>query len=160
MIKYLAMSAVIVLGIGVVVAAWVNRDLIRIKMASAYAHVAPKPGASSSVAGGVVASMSGDAPWALSALPECLTQVSKSSGSRRYVRAHLPRSAVRVVPPARLSFADCTISIDGDEAFVRRGADRFRIPPSVQFYRARGEVAMMRETPASVELRVYQPVRP
>jgi hypothetical protein len=104
--------------------------------------------------------MSGDAPWALSALPECLTQVSKSTGSRRYVRAHLPRNAVRVMPPARLSYADCTISIDDDEAFVRRGADRFRIPPSVQFYRVRGEVAMMRETAASVELRVYQPVRP
>jgi hypothetical protein len=154
------MSAVIVLGIGVVVAAWVNRDLIRIKMASVYAHVAPKPGASSPASSAAISSMSGDAPWALSALPECLTQVSKSSGSRRYVRAHLPRSAVRVVPPARLSYADCTISIDGDEAFVRLGADRFRIPPSVQFYRARGEVAMMRETAASVELRIYQPVRP
>lgn len=160
MIKYLAVSTVIVLGIGVVVAAWANRDLIRIKIASVYARAAPKPGASSPLSSGAIASMSGDAPWALSALPECLTQVSKSSGSGRYVRAHLPRSAVRVVPPARLSFGDCTISIDGDEAFVRRGADRFRIPPSVQFYRARGEVAMMRETAASVELRVYQPVRP
>ena len=160
MIKYLAMSAVIVLGIGVVVAAWVNRDLIRIKMASVYARVAPKPGVSSSMSSGGTASMSGDAPWALSALPECLTQVSKSTGSRRYVRAHLPHSARRIVPPARLAYGDCTISIDGDEAFVRRGSDRFRIPPRVQFYRVRGEVAMIRETAASVELRVYQPVRP
>lgn len=160
MIKYLAMSTVIVLGVGVIVAAWVNRDLIRIKIASVYARVAPKPGASSPVSSGAIAPMSGDAPWALSALPECLTQVSESSGSGGYVRAHLPRSAVRIVPPARLSYGDCTISIDGDEAFVRRGTDRFRIPPSVQFYRAQGEVAMMRETGASVELRVYQPVRP
>ena len=150
----------IVLGIGVLAAAWANRDLIRVKIASVYARVAPKPGASSPVSSGAVASLSGDAPWALSALPECLTQVSKSSGSRRYVRAHLPRGAVRIVPPARLSYGDCTISIDGDEAFVRRGADRFRIPPSVQFYRARGEVAMMRETAASVELRIYQPAQP
>ena len=160
MIKYLAVSTVIVLGIGVLAAAWASRDLIRVKIASVYARVAPKPGASSPVSSGAVASLSGDAPWALSALPECLTQVSKSSGSGRYVRAHLPRSAVRVVPPARLSYGDCTISIDDDQAFVRRGADRFRIPPSVQFYRARGEVAMMRETAASVELRIYQPVQP
>ena len=160
MIKYLAVSTVIVLGIGVLAAAWASRDLIRVKIASVYARVAPKPGASSPVSSGAVASLSGDAPWALSALPECLTQVSKSSGSGRYVRAHLPRSAVRVVPPARLSYGDCTISIDDDQAFVRRGADRFRIPPSVQFYRARGEVAMMRETAASVELRIYQPAQP
>jgi hypothetical protein len=154
------MSTAIVLGVGVVVAAWVNRDLIRIKIASAYARVPPKPGASSRVSAGGVAPMSGDAPWVLSALPECLTQVSKSSGSKRYVRAHLPRSAVRIVPPARLSYGNCTIAIDGDEAIVRRGTDRFRIPPSVQFYRTQGEVAMMRETAASVELRVYQPVQP
>jgi hypothetical protein len=159
-IKYLAVSTVIVLGIGVVVAAWVNRELIRIKIASVYARVGPKPGATSPVTNGAIAPMSGDAPWALSALPECLTQVSKSSGSARYVRAHLPQSAVRVVPPARLSYGDCTISIDDDEAIVRRGTDRFRIPPSVQFYRARGEVAMMRETAANVELRIYQPVHP
>lgn len=154
------MSTAIVLGIGVVVAAWVNRDLIRIKIASVYARVAPRPAASSPMSDGAIAPMSGDAPWALSALPECLTQVSKSSGSGRYVRAHLPRSAVRIVPPARLSYGDCTISIEGDEAFVRRGADRFRIPPSVQFYRAQGEVEMIRETAASVELRVYAPARP
>jgi hypothetical protein len=154
------MSTAIVFGVAIVVAAWVNRDLIRIKIASVYARVAPKPGASSPAASGAVAPMSGDAPWALSALPECLSQVSKSIGSMRYVRAHLPRSAIRVVPPARLSYGDCTISIHDDEAFVRRGTDRFRIPPRVQFYRARGEVAMIRETAASVELRIYQPAQP
>ena len=77
----------IVLGFGVVVAAWVNRDLIRIKIASVYARVAPKPGASSPASSAAIAPMSGDAPWALSALPECFTQVSESSGSGRYVRA-------------------------------------------------------------------------
>jgi hypothetical protein len=154
------MSTVIVLTIGVVVAAWVNRDLIRIKMASVYARVAPKPGASSSVAIGAVAPLSGDAPWALSALPECLTQLSKSSGSTRYVIAHLPKNAVRIAPPARLAFGDCTIAIDGREAFVRRGGDRFRIPPSVQFYRAGAELVMLRAAAGSVELRVYQPEKP
>jgi len=154
------MSTVIVLGIGVVVAAWVNRDLIRIKMASVYARVAPKPGASSRVRSGAIAPLSGDAPWALSALPECLTQLSKSTGSTRYVMAHLPKNAVRIAPPAHLAFGDCTIAIDGLQAFVRRGDDRFRIPPSVQFYRAGTEFAMLRAAAGSVELRVYQPVKP
>ncbi len=160
MIKYLAVSTVIVFGIGVVVAAWVNRDLIRIKIASVYARVAPKPGASSRLRSGSIAPLSGDAPWALSALPECLTQVSKSTGSTRYVLAHLPKNAVWIAPPAHLAFGDCTIAIDGREAFVRRGDDRFRIPPSVKFYRAGGEFVMLREAARSVELRVYQPGRP
>ncbi|HLY01813.1 MAG TPA: hypothetical protein VKR56_04870 [Candidatus Cybelea sp.] len=154
------MSTVIVLGIGVVVAAWVNRDLIRIKIASVYARVAPKPGASSRASRGAIAPLSGDAPWALSALPECLTQVSKSTGTARYVTAHLPKSASWIRPPAHLAFGDCTISIDGREAFVRRGSDRFRIPPSAQFYRDGGRIFMLREAPGSVELRVYQPVKP
>jgi hypothetical protein len=159
-IRYLAVSTVIVLGIGVVVAAWVNRDLIRIKIASVYARVAPKPGPSSRAPSVAIAPLSGDAPWALSALPECLTQISKSTGSMRYVIAHLPKNAVWIAPPAHLSFGDCAISIDGREAFVRRGNDRFRIPPSVKFYRAHGEIAMLREAAGSVELRVYQPGRP
>ena len=96
MIKYLAMSAVIVLGIGVVVAAWVNRDLIRIKMASVYARVAPKPGASSPASSGATASMSGDAPWALSALPECFEQLSVDTGPRAFLLRHLPAGSVRV----------------------------------------------------------------
>jgi hypothetical protein len=159
-IKYLAVSTVIVLGIGVLVAAWVQRDLIRIKIASVYARVAPKPGAPSRAQSGATAALSGDAPWALSALPECLTQISKSTGSARYVAAHLPKNAVWIVPPAHLSFGDCAISIDRREAFVRRGNDRFRIPPSVQFYHAGAEIVMMREAAGTVELRVYQPVKP
>jgi hypothetical protein len=154
------MSTVIVFGIGVAVAAWVNRDLIRIKMASVYARVAAKPGASGSVAIGAVAPLSGDAPWALSALPECLTQVSESTGSARYVMAHLPKNAVRIAPPAHLAFGDCTIAIDGREAFVRRGDDRFRIPPSVQFYRAGARLVMLRQAAGSIGLRVYEPVKP
>lgn len=159
-VKYLLMSTVIVVGAAVLVAAWVNRDLIRIKIASVYARVAPKPGAPGAAVTGETAPLRGDAPWALSALPECLTQVSKSTGSASYVRAHLPPGAVRIVPPARLSYGDCKISIDGDQAFVRRGDDRFRVPPSVQFYRADGELAMMRESAGGVELRVYRPARP
>jgi hypothetical protein len=154
------MSTVIVLGIGVLVAAWVNRDLIRIKIASVYARVVPKPVTSSRGPNYRVAPLSGDAPWALSALPACVTQVSKSTGSARYVTARLPKNAVWIKPPAHLAFGDCTIAIDGREAFVRRGNDRFRIPPRVQFYRAGTEIVMLREAEGSVELRVYQPEKP
>jgi hypothetical protein len=58
-----------------------------------------------------------------------------------------------------LEYGDCTVTISGDEAFVRRGDDRFRIPPSVQFYRAPGLLALIRESASGAELRVYQPVQ-
>jgi len=155
--KYLLLSTVIVLGVAIVVAGWTNRDLIRIKIASVYARIPPKPAASSGFEGGAAAPLRGDAPWALSALPECLTQTSESNGSPAYVRAHLPAGAVRVAPPATLRYGDCSIRLVGDEAYVRRGADRLRIPPRVEFFRARGLLALLRETREGVELRVYEP---
>jgi hypothetical protein len=158
-IRYLLLSAAIVLGIAIVVAGWVNRDLIRIKIASVYLRVPPKLGAAGRREQGMTAPLRGDAPWALSALPECLMQTSESTGSPRYVRAHLPAGAVPIEPPATLAYSDCSIRIVGDEAYVRRGDDRFRIPPSVRFYRADGLLALVRETPGHVELRVYEPAQ-
>ena len=159
MIRYLILSAVIVIGTTVLVAAWVNRDLIRIKIASVYAPVPAKPGERNPADSGTAAPLQGDAPWALSALPECLTQTTKSRGPRAYVLAHLPAGAVAIAPPATLVYGDCSISIAGDEAYVRRGTDRLRIPPRARFYRAPGSLALFRETPDGAELRVYQPVR-
>jgi hypothetical protein len=149
---------VIVVGGAVLATAWVNRDLIRIRIASVYAG-SPKPAAPNEPIAGGGAPLRGDAPWALSALPECLIQTSESTGPSSYVRAHLPPGALAVAPPARLVYGDCAISIVGDEAYVQRGNDRLRIPPHVRFYRAAGLLAMIRETPKGAELRVYQPVK-
>lgn len=103
--------------------------------------------------------LAGDAPWALSALPDCLTQTSESTGSFDYVRAHLPPGAVRVVPPSTLVYGNCTLTIAGDQAYVRRGADRLRIPPVVRFYRAPGVLALIRLAAHASQLRIYQPVQ-
>jgi hypothetical protein len=156
LLRYLILSTVIILGVGVLVAAWANRDLIRIKIGSAYAHVQPKGADSGVPAQPQSAMLRGDAPWALSALPECLTQVSESSGPRRYVRARLPAGAAAIVPPATLVYGDCTITIAGDQAYVRRGDDRLHIPPHVQFYRASGLLALLREDSHGTQLRVYE----
>ncbi len=145
--------------VAVTVAGWVNRDLIRIKIASVYAPVPAKPGGPAGAGRATAAPLSGDAPWALSALPECLTQTSESTGSWAYVRTHLPAGAVPIVPPATLHYGDCSVTITGDEALVRRGNDRLRIPPRVQFYRAHDILAMIRETPHTVELRIYEPAQ-
>ena len=102
----------------------------------------------------------GDAPWALSALPECLSQLSVTTGSASFVRSHVPAGATPVVPPATLSYGDCTISVAGDEAEVRRGNDRFHIPGSVRFYRGPALLAVLRSGGGGNELRVYLPTHP
>lgn len=159
MIRYLILSTAIVLGIAVIVAGWANRDLIRIKIASVYARVPAKPGGASAVERGTAKPLEGDAPWALSALPECLEQTSESRGTLAYVRAKLPRAAVPIRPPAILRYGDCSITIAGEEAYVRRGLDRLRIPPRTQFYRVDGMLALMRESSSGDELRLYEPAR-
>jgi hypothetical protein len=70
--------------------------------------------------------------------------------------AHLPRGSVAVAAPVVLNYGDCTISVAGDEAYVKRGVDRYRIPPRVRFYRAPGFLALLREDSVGNELRVYQ----
>lgn len=158
MLRYLLLSTAIVVGAAMVIAAWVNRDLIRMKIASVYAH-ATKASPAQPHERAPVAGLTGDAPWALSALPECLMQTSESNGSLAYVRAHLPHGTEPIVPPATLVYGDCSIEIREGEAFVRRGADHLRIPPHVQFYRAEGVLALIRETGQGAELRVYQPAQ-
>ena len=139
-------------------AGWTNRDLIRIRIASAYGRVAAKPGGAGDERA-TASPLSGDAPWALSALPECLTQTSESRGPLAYLRAHLPPGAEPVLPPARLVYGDCSVTITGHEAYVRRGADRLRIPPRVQFYRADSLLVLLRRSRDGDELRVYEPVK-
>ncbi|HZY98570.1 MAG TPA: hypothetical protein VFE36_03270 [Candidatus Baltobacteraceae bacterium] len=159
MIRYLALSSIIVFTVAVVVAGWTNRDLIRIKIASVYAPVSPKPVPPNPRESGSPAGLKGDAPWALSALPECLVQMSETTGPPAYTAAHLPPGSVQVQPPASLKYGDCTISVTGDEAFVSRGTDRFRIPPKVRFYRTPQLLALLRVEGGGSELRVYQPAQ-
>jgi hypothetical protein len=158
-LRYLSLSTVIVLGVAIAVAAWVNRDLIRIKIASVYARVPPKAGSAGPRERATTAPLHGDAPWALSALPDCLTQTSRSSGTLRYVRSRLPPHAVPIVPPATLVYGNCSIKVAGREAYVRRGADSFRIPPRAEFYREGASLMLLRASADGAELRIYQPVQ-
>ena len=160
MARYLALSTLIVFSVAVLVAGWMNRDLIRIKIASVYAPVSPKPVQSGPVTPRSPVPLHGDAPWALSALPECLVQMSETTGPAAYTTAHLPPGSVPVRGPATLRYGDCTISVSGDEAIVTRGADRFHIPPKIRFYRTSQTLALLRAEEGGTELRVYQPAQP
>lgn len=160
MLRYLVLAAIIVFAIAIAVAGWVNREAIRIKIASVYVRVSPKPQASNAPGSGSSKGLRGDAPWALSALPECLTQTSETTGPLAYVLRHLPNGVTPVVPPATLHYGDCTIDVAAGEAWVRRGEDRFRIPPHVQLYRGPAVLALLRTGSTGNELRVYEPAAP
>ena len=158
--RYLAIATVIVVGLAVVATAWQNRELIRIRIASTNLPASPKPADTATPGPRPDVPFRGDAPWALSALPSCLSQLSVSTGPRAYVLAHVPSGATPVVAPAAFSYGDCTISVTGDEAYVRRGNDRFHIPARVRFYRGPAILAVLRESGSHDELRVYIPTNP
>ena len=140
-----------------VVAAYANRGRLRLQIASVQASVPPKVSQTEPPTRRQAVPFTGDAPWALSALPECFFPASESTAaSLSYVLAHLPRGAAMVRPPARLTYHDCTIRVAGDEVFVDRGKDRLRIPPPVRLYAAGRSLAVLRVTDGHYELRNYR----
>lgn len=156
MLRYVAIATVIVLAIAVLATAWVGRELIRIKIASVAVRAQAKPAPPNGPLAANSRPFIGDAPWALSALPECLLQREESRGTVAYVRSHLPADAKRIHAPATLHYADCTIRLVGNQAKIQRGRDRFRIPPIARFYLIGNRLALLRIVAKRAELRIYQ----
>ena len=156
MIRYFVIATVVVLVIALLATAFVARDLIRIHLKSVDIAVSPKAGDPIPTPSTQPPPFAGDAPWALSALPECLIERRRSQGSLAYVESRMPSGAQRIIPPAELRYADCTISIVGEQAFVRRGKDRFHIPPDARFYRIGDRLALLRTAAGKADLRIYQ----
>jgi hypothetical protein len=140
-----------------IVAAYANREQLAIKIKSVYAPVPPKPVTPVSEGPRVAGPFTGDAPWALSALPECFEQESKTTGPRPYVLAHVPAGAKPVVAPATLSFGSCVLHVRDHAVFVDRDSDHMRIPPRATLYRLPGVgLALLRGADGAYELRTYR----
>jgi hypothetical protein len=99
--------------------------------------------------------LGGDAPWALSALPECFHEESKRSGSAVFARARFPKGATPVAAGSRLRVADCTLDVAQGSAVVVRGDNRFVLPPVTRFYVAGRHVILDRTDAGRVDVRVY-----
>ncbi|HEV7180818.1 MAG TPA: hypothetical protein VGN11_13175 [Candidatus Baltobacteraceae bacterium] len=155
MIRYYAIATGLVLAIVVFSTAWVNRELIRIKIASVDVAVSPKPAEPLAAETRSPTGLRGDAPWALSALPDCVRQSTESRGTHAYVLAHLPAGVSAVPSRTTLRYGPCTISVGDGEAYVTRGPDRLRIPPHIQFYRAPGVLVLVRSSGSNSDLRIY-----
>lgn len=96
-----------------------------------------------------------EAPWALSALPECLLPQSVwRARTIAGLMVHVPPGAMRIAPGTDLRYRNCTIAVRARDAVVTRGGDRFHIPPLSQFFTSGGNLYFVRQA-RWAELRVY-----
>ncbi len=99
--------------------------------------------------------VTGDAPWALSALPECFRQLREVSGTSAYVRARTPQDVRRLDPGTTIAVADCRLLVGANDATVTRGENLLRIPGARLFVRGDRLVLVTRED-ARLTLRMYR----
>ena len=144
MLRYFAIATVIVLTVVVYVTA---RTHLRLPGHVNFWKVSASPPPAQSV--------TGNAPWALSALPDCFTQTSETTGSVSYVAGRLPAGAQLVPAGTHLTYGSCTILVRNDELLVERGSDRLRVPPRVRLYTTGKTLALLRTSAASTDLRIY-----
>jgi hypothetical protein len=98
-----------------------------------------------------------EAPWVLSALPECLRQTYEASGTRAFVAARLPAGFALQASGTTLRYSDCSIDARANDVLVRRGADRYYVPAPAQLFRNGRSIALMHESGARAVLRIYEP---
>jgi len=96
----------------------------------------------------------------LSALPECLRQTFEATGSRAYVASRLPAGYTLQPAGTQLQFSDCTLAVGQNAVLVRRGRDKYYVPPPAQLFKRASSIALMHEAGARAVLRVYEPAPP
>lgn len=139
-----------------IVGVYWNREQLAIRIKSVFVPVPPKASQTQPPSKRGTGAFIADAGWALSVLPECFTQTSKSNGPLKYVLANLPTGASMLRPGATVNSADCTVSVAGDTVVVTRGSDKLRVPPIARLYQAPGHLALLRGADDGFELRVYE----
>jgi hypothetical protein len=156
MLRYLAIATLLVVGT-IVVAAHFTRSGKPLEVASVRATGTPsaprsEAPATSAHAGGVV----GNAPWALSALPECFVQVLAAHGTYAFARSKLPTAMQPILPGSRLQSDDCILHVRAHSGVVDRGTEQLVIPPDAHFFRSSSQLALLRKTGSLGELRLYR----
>ncbi len=144
--RYFLIATVLVIGTAILITA-LHPFRLRIAVGPGRGTMAPKPAPPLPAASMPPRGLRGNAPWALSALPECLIQTEEWKGTASAVRAHLPAGAIRILAPATLHYADCTVTVTDAQAFVVRSDTQLRIPPYATFYRLSGNgLALLRSS--------------
>lgn len=120
---------------------------------SAPAHGTPSAPRSQGPERATPSAVSGDAPWALSALPDCAHQDSERRGPNQFVRDGIPRDAQAA--HGTLRAGPCSIHVTSDGIIVVRGKDRLRIPPPARLLESNGRYFLYTQNRKDAVLRVY-----
>ncbi len=159
LLRYLLIATVLVVSAVVIVAGYANRERLALKIKSVYAPAAPKPVSPGLQTRRADSAFIADARWAFSALPECFTQQSRTTGPGAYVLPHLPKDARRVAQGSTIFAGDCRAFVHGSDVWVWRGKDRLRIPPPARLYESGSGhnrmLELLQGPPNALDLRVY-----
>jgi hypothetical protein len=101
-------------------------------------------------------SLSIEAAWALSALPECLRECAVRRGSAAEIRARLPGRSVRLAAGSVVSSGACRVSVGAADVRVERSGDRLRVPPPSALYALDEGVALVERRRNVTTLRTYR----
>jgi len=137
------------------IASLTHRSALPLRIRAVQASGSPSPPRRETPSTSRTEDFIGDAPWALSALPECLVQQTVWAGEAEGVlRSHLPREAQAVSIGTVLRYNDCRITVRARDAFVVRGRDYLHIPPRTQFFVLDHRLFLLR-VGRHAELRAY-----
>lgn len=156
MIRYLAVATALVIGALVIATALAPKgggSGDRTKYATATGT--PGPAQHDVASHQMPLAVTGEAPWALSALPECFKQLASRSGPPAYARTKIARDARRVSEKMTLTVADCTLDVKHDSAVVTRGENRLTVPAVARFYVAGDHLVLERLEARHEDVRVY-----
>jgi hypothetical protein len=159
MLRYYLISTALVVTLCIIASA-IHRASHELRVASVESTGSPSPPRRQGAAPYSPPPPNGNAPWAMSALPECFHQDRELHGTRAFVRAHVPAGARLLPRGTTLHSGDCTVIVGDRAVEVVRGDERLRVPPVAALYALpRGRFGLLRDDPAGSVLRVYSPGR-
>ena len=158
MLRYYLISTAIVVALGILAGALAHRRATELRVASVQSTGSPSPPRAQAASTESPRAVRGDAPWAMSAVPECFHQQREVHGPATYVRAHMPGGARPLPSGTTLRVGDCEVRVAGGSVVLRRGVESLRVPPQATLYALpRGDLALVRTDPHAAVLRVYRP---
>lgn len=143
-----------VLLVATLIGAYVARDVIAKRTHQSRRELSPPAQGGLAAGAEYFGAFYGNAPWALSALPECFRQTGIVTGRPSFVRQQLSPRWSRIGPET-LRYADCAVIVRSRDVLVRRGSDRFRIPAPAELLRNGPALGLLRQTRVGAELRFY-----
>jgi len=157
MLPYYAAASALVVGTLVIFASGLGRSP-KLRVASVPVHGTPSPARGEAASTFAPGSVTGEAPWALSAVPECFRQESEAHGSPAFVASRLPAGAQRLAAGTRLAVGDCRLRVGAAVLTLERGGERLVVPRWTRVYSAGALLAVLRDSGGSADLRVYRRV--